>query len=365
MRYRKGMGFILLILILCMNTSCGFKDIDKRFFVVAMGIDRGSKENTYQITLRLAIPASKIESGKAHTEIETFEAPTIAEGVRHIKAHVDKELDFGHCRIYLLGKSLLEQGFAKPLDWLTRRRDVQMVAFLGMAEPDALSVLKLNPKSERYPGSALFLTFGSEGTESSYTLTEYLFDWVRRLKETGQDAYLPVVRRDIDSNSYRTDKVAFLDKQKLRLILNPDETQQFNISAKRFAKSVITVPYDGTKIVMALSKVKAHVSISQAAIPVITYHIRVSGFLEESPPNFMGGDMKKIESLIKKEFNSQLEDLLYKIRDAGIDPYGFGEHYLATYFGRSKEWEQWKSAYPTVTFHVDSKVFIEQSGLIK
>jgi spore germination protein KC len=365
MRYPKAQLFALLLVMLCGVNGCGFKDIDKRFFVVGMGIDLGSTPSSYRVTLRLAIPASKIESGQTQTEIESFESPTIAESVRHIKSLVDKELDFGHCRVILFGKSLMESGVDEPIYWLSRRRDIQRVAFLGMAEPDSFQVLKLQPQSERYPGNALFLSFGSEGTESSYTLTEYLFDWSRRQTETGKDGYMPIIRKDTDRNSYRLDKVAFLDKKKLRLILNPEETQLFNISAKHFDKSVIAVPFQNTRIVMALSQVKTKTRISNATIPEVTFRIRVTGFLEESPPNFLNGDVQKIQNHMQTDLNSQIEDLLYKIRDAGVDPYGFGLHYLATYFGRSKEWEQWKEAYPAVKFNVQSQIVINKPGLIR
>ncbi|QJD81748.1 Ger(x)C family spore germination protein [Cohnella herbarum] len=365
MRFRKTILILVLFTLTSTIYGCGFKDIDKRFFVVAMGIDRGSKPNTYRVTLRLAIPSSKIESGEAKTEVESYESPSIAEAVRHLKALVDKELDFGHCRVILFGKTLMETGVADPLRWLSRRRDIAMVAFMGMAEPDAFNILKLHPQSERYPGNALFLSFGSEGTESSFTLTEYLFDWARRQSETGKDGYLPIIRRDIDNNSYRIDRVAFLDKQKLRLCLEPQEAQLFNISAKHFEKSFIAVPYQGTRIVLALSKIKSHVNISNSEAPVVNYYIRASGFLEDSPQYLLEGNAPNIENLLQTEFNSQLEDLLYKIRDAGVDPYGFGLHYLAQYFGRSKEWEYWKKAYPTVSFRVHSRIVIDKSGLIK
>jgi Ger(x)C family germination protein len=278
---------------------------------------------------------------------------------------VDKELDFGHCRVILFGKSLMEEGVENPINWLSRRRDIQQVAFLGLAEPNAFQVLELQPQSERYPGNALFLSFGSEGTESSYILTEYLFDWVRRQSETGKDGFLPIIRKDIDRNSYRVDKVAFTDKKKLRLCLTPAETQLFNISARRYDKSVIAIPFKGARIVLALSEVETHVSISHEDIPTVTLHLHASGFLEESPPNFLNGDIPKIENQLQAEFNNDLQDLLYKIRNSEVDPYGFGLHYLAKYFGGSKEWNKWKEAYPEITFRVDSRIVIDKAGLVQ
>ncbi|WP_158593995.1 Ger(x)C family spore germination protein [Cohnella faecalis] len=152
----------LLGLTLC--GGCGFKDIDKRFFVIATGIDLTGKTDTpYRVTLRLAIPYTKTESGEAHTEVETIEGASVAEAIRKLKSHVDKELDFAHCRVILLGKSLAEAGFADSIEWMSRRRDIQQIAYLGIAMPDANSLLKVKIKSERYPGNAFFLMFGKEG----------------------------------------------------------------------------------------------------------------------------------------------------------------------------------------------------------
>ncbi|TVX97312.1 Ger(x)C family spore germination protein [Cohnella terricola] len=356
---------IITALLFTMISGCGFKDIDKRFFVVSLGIDTGSAPGMFKVTLRLAIPASKIESGKALTEVESLEASSIAEAVRLLKSHVDKELDFGHCRVILIGKTLMEDSVDETLTWLARRRDISMISYVGMAEPSAHEVLKLRPVSERYPGNALLLTFGNEGTESSYTVTEYLFDFVRRRKETGKDAFLPIVKMDPDRNSYEVNQVAFPDKKKLRLSLNSEETQLFNISARHFHKSAIAFPYLGTRIVLALTKVSTSVDISTGDIPVVTFRIRAKGYLEQSPPRFMNGNIPKIENHLQTELNRQLEELLYKIRDAGVDPYGFGLHYLAQYFGNSKDFEKWTKAYPYVSFRIRSRIQVDKSGQIQ
>ncbi|MFC5402128.1 Ger(x)C family spore germination protein [Cohnella soli] len=353
-----------MLLAFAMLGGCGFKDIDKRFFVVTMGIDPGSQPDTVRVTLRLAIPSSKFESGVAKTEIEQEEAPTIAEAVRHIKALVDKELDFGHCRVFLLGKPLLERGIDEPMEWLLRRRDVQSISFVGIAEPDAKTVLSLRPESERYPGNTLFLTFGNEGTASSYVMTEFIFDLARRMSETGKDPYLPIVQIDKDRNSYRVDKVAFLDKKKLRLILSPEETQLYNLSGPRFGHNVLAVPVNGTRVVMSLINIRTRVRIEGGEKPVVRFRVSANGVMEEMPIHFMKGDIQKIERKMETQFNEELEKLLRKIRDAGVDPYGLGLRYLASILGRSKNWEYWQQNYPYVDFQVESKFSIRETGLI-
>ncbi|SFI35405.1 hypothetical protein SAMN02799624_00542 [Paenibacillus sp. UNC496MF] len=66
--------------------GCGFKDLDKRFILMAMGVNwTGKPDNPYLVTPRLAIPAAKIGEGLAESQVERVEAPSIAEAVRNLK----------------------------------------------------------------------------------------------------------------------------------------------------------------------------------------------------------------------------------------------------------------------------------------
>lgn len=46
------------IMLLCLTTGCEYKDIDRRIFVVAIGIDSGEEED-FRVSLKLAIPQGK------------------------------------------------------------------------------------------------------------------------------------------------------------------------------------------------------------------------------------------------------------------------------------------------------------------
>lgn len=203
----------LASLIIGMLGGCGFKDIDKRFFVVAIGIDASENEKKpYRITLQLAIPSPSIEPGASKTQIETIDAPSIAEGVRMLKAYVDKELDFGHCKIYIVGEKVVKTNYQDTLQWMMRRRDIQNIANIAIGRPDAASILKVIPISERYPGNTLFLSFGADGTESSYTYVETLSDLSRRATEQGLDPLMPIIMKNKES-SFIINQTALLDKK--------------------------------------------------------------------------------------------------------------------------------------------------------
>ncbi|MDG0813744.1 Ger(x)C family spore germination protein [Cohnella rhizosphaerae] len=362
---KKALLLCLILTLVPALGGCQLKDIDKRYFVVSAGFDYSDNPAMpYRVSLRLALPSSKVEEGGAMSVVQTVDAASIAEAVRHLKSTVDKELEFGHCREFILGRKLIEKdGIDNSMQWLSRRRDIQSVSNVMIGEPDAYSVVNLKPKSERYPGNSLFLSFGNEGTEAANTVTTYLFDLYRRLYETGLDPVLPVA--SLFGDAYRIDRAAMLDKQKTRLFLDPDETLLFNMTAFGVDNTIIALPDKPVNIVLAATHTTSKINLAGGEDPVAVVNIRIEGFLEQSPPHLLEKDWRGLEHKMGKRFSEEAEKLLYKIRDAGVDPYGFGLHYLADHHNGKGRWEKWKRLYPDIRFDVRASVSIQGSGLIR
>ncbi|MCU6712455.1 hypothetical protein M6D81_27540 [Paenibacillus sp. J5C_2022] len=361
----------LLIRLLCLAVvigtlgGCGFKDIDKRFFVVGTGIDwSGNKDKPYRITLQLAIPSPKVESGASKTQYEIIDAPSIAEGIRMLKSYVDKELDFGHCKMFLIGHTLADKDIRPVIDWMSRRRDIQSVANLAVGEPDAETVLKVRATSELYPGNALYLTFGSDGTESSYTYVETLSGLNRRLAEKGLDPALAFIRND-NRTSYIVNQIALMDKQKIKMMLSPTETQLFNQLSKHFTKASMHGMFKGTPIVIAINSLQSSFRIKQEQDEtIIVMRIRMKVVFEEAPSGVYNASWEAFENELSRDYEKVSMALLEKIRRAGIDPFGFGLRYRAMHNGQGS-WEQWQELYPQARFQVHAHVKVEGTGLIK
>ena len=356
---------LLAIIVLGMLSSCGFKDIDKRFFVVALGLDMSDNEKKpYRITLQLAVPSPKIEPGASKTQIETIESESISEGVRMLKAYVDKELDFGHCKVFIIGEKLARKDYRDLLQWMMRRRDIQSVADIAIGKPDAESLLKVRPVSERYPGNTLFLSFGADGTESSYTYVESLSDFSRRATEEGLDPLMPVIVKD-NKQSFIMNRTALLNKKKVKLVLSPPESQLYNQLAMDFTKSSMHGMFEGINLVVALTEIHSKYHIGkQNGEETITMDIKMKVVFEEAPKGLYERDWASIERQLNKIYAKSCVALLRKIQKAGVDPVGFGLRYRATHPG-SGAWKQWESIYPTVKFVVRANIKIEGTGLIK
>ncbi|WP_138752442.1 Ger(x)C family spore germination protein [Paenibacillus sinopodophylli] len=355
----------LTMLAVCLLGGCGFKDIDKRFFVVALGIDHSENEKKpYRLTLQLAVPSPKIEPGASKTQIETIDSESIAEGVRMLKAYVDKELDFGHCKVFLIGEQLARTDYQDVLQWMSRRRDIQSVADIAIGKPDAESLLQVKPISERYPGNTLFLSFGADGTESSYTYVESLSDFSRRSSEKGLDPLMPIITKD-SKESFIINRTALLNKKRVKLVLSSSESQLYNQLAKDFTKSSMHGMFEGMDLVVAITSIHSNFRLSkQNDEDIVTMNVKMKVIFEEAPKGLYNDQWGPVEQQLNKEYSKSCVALLKKIQKANVDPIGFGLRYRATHPGNSA-WKEWKSIYPNVKFKVNANIRIEGTGLIK
>jgi len=358
-------ALLSLLLALLTISGCGFKDIDKRFFVVATGIDwSGNKSKPYRITLQLAIPSPKIEPGASKIQYETIDAPSIAEGVRMLKAYVDKELDFGHCKMMIIGEELAKRDINHSIEWMLRRRDIQSVATLAIGRPTAETVLHVRPASERYPGNALLLSFGADGTESSYNYAETLSGFTRRVSEKGMDPALAIITND-GKESYIINQVALFDKEKIKTILTPAETQLFNQMSDHFTKASMHGMFKGTPLVIAINQLNSSFRLQGHTAPVrITMKVKMDVVFEEAPNGLFDKDWLSVEDALATEYEKAAVALLKKIQRHGVDPFGFGLRYRAVHPGKNA-WNNWTHLYPDAEFNVEAMVKIEGTGLIR
>ncbi|OCT13897.1 hypothetical protein A8709_18055 [Paenibacillus pectinilyticus] len=358
----------LSMLFVSLLSGCGFKDMDKRFIVKAVGIDKtNDQDNPLRVSLKLAIPSSQIKPGQTNTfQIVSDDAPTITEAVRHLKSKVDKELDFSQSKIIIFGKKLAEERLNnETIDWFLRKREIQGMTFMALGDPSAEQIIKIKPKSERLPGDSLFLSFDQEGTESSFIVTEYLFDFHRRLSEKGLDPYLPVIRPLNDM--YLIDQVAVFDKEKVKDILNPEETRVFNELSKKISKFEIETRTDTVQFALSVSKFGYTYTIddSKTTSPVLSMHMKMRGQAAESSQSFNYSKWSLYEQEAEKEAASRYEKVLMKLQSIGVDPLGLGLRYRATRHNSEKEWEQWLALYPLLRFHIEVNINLLGSGGIK
>jgi spore germination protein KC len=359
---RRWMGVILIMLALICLTGCafsGFKDIDKRFFVMAIGVDESDKfEKGYKVSLKLAIPAEE-KAASGNFVLVSEEAPTITEAVRKMKAMVDKEIDFGHTKILIFSKAIMKRNLKQTMNWFFHRRDIQLISWIAMGEPSAEAVLKVKTKSERLAANALFLSFAQLGTESDYILTQYFFDFHRRLFEDGIDPIAPIIKAE--KEGFTIDQAVVFDKRMLKYELSPQETKWLNIITGKANKSDIKVKEGERYFQVSADDLNITYKIGKDKENKPTLHIEGSivGIIEEYKQGGISiADLEKYSRLTSEAVEEDVINVVTKLQKENIDPIGFGLRYRAYVDSTERGWQNWKDMYGylSVTASIEAKI---------
>lgn len=363
MKIGVALGFLVVL------ASCGYKDIDKRFFVVSVGIDRNDQADRegaprYRILLKMAIPQADIKAGQEEFVLIGEQSDSITDAVRRIKAKVDKELDFSHAKVLLFGEDVVKEGnMNRLLDWFMRRRDIQKIAWVGVARPNAEKLLLLKPKSERLPSNALFLSFGQSGTESAYIVSEYLFSFRKRLIERGLDPVLPLIEMS-GGDLLQINKAVAMNKDRMVTLLNPEETKVLNIISNRTKEAEIEVNQAGDlRYYLSIDKANTRYKViaSSDTDSYVAVDVRLAGAVEEAAEDIGSADVQQLKKAAEQGFKKKIEGLLSKLQARGVDPVGLGLIYRGTRLD-AEDWKQWEEIYPNVKFKVNVNVTIQGIG---
>ncbi|MBM6617064.1 Ger(x)C family spore germination protein [Bacillus suaedaesalsae] len=360
-------NFFLLILLFLL-TSCGYKDIDKRIFAVAIGVEKPEKEKEkYSVLVKFAVPTADIKAGQKDFIIIKESGDSVTEAIRMIKSEVDKEIDFSHAKMIILGESVLEEDLKETIDWFIRRRDIQKIAWIGVGSPGIEEILELKPKSESLPANALFLSFGRIGTESPYIVTEYLFDLRKRLTEKGIDPVLPIIKVN-DFKTYTIKTAVVINKENNIVKLNEEETKVMNILLNRARKLDIKVvkDEDGKKeqYYIAADKASVNYKIYDESQPKVSVKVKLEGIVEESVNELSSKQVKEYEKLAEKQMKERIHRLLTLLQEQNTDPIGLGLLYRANHVDKD-DWSKWKEKYGNVEFDIKVDMTLQGTGLLK
>ncbi len=355
-----------LVLALLMFAGIGFngyKDIDKRFFVVSMGIDEGKSGFLYEVTLKLALPQADPKAAKNEYLLLKREADSIGAAVAFMKSQVDKEFDFGHMKIIFVGESLAKRNWLTTMDWFFRRRDIQKIAYVAVARPDAATALNIKPMFEDLPSSSFFVAFGDEGSETPYLVTEYLFDLHRRLHERGIDPVVPIV--EPYEKQFDIQKAYVVTRRGATLALDPQETGLYSMLLNRSERATLTVQRERESFSVTADEIKLDYALRAGSRPSVTVSGTILGTLEVAGETVEPKELGKYEAALEKQMNEDIVSFLKKLRQADVDPFGFGLRYRATHFNNDTEWDDWRKVYPNLDFSSDVRVIMETTGIIE
>lgn len=353
---------------LLLQTGCAFKDIDKRIFVLAIGIDPSEKvRDGFKVTLKLAKPSGdvKLAISQDFTYL-SHDSDSIAEALRKLETHVDKKLDLGHARSIVINKELISKDLNKFMDVFTRRGDIQMISYVAVSEKTAEETVKFSPDTEPPATIALFNFFDNTGTQSPYISTTFLFEMRRKLLNKGIDAVLPIIDINEEQKSFVVNKALVLRWGKKPLELTELQTKYLNSLIKDVNEFNYEIKEDDHHMILFINRVKMHYKIIlDDGPPRIDMYIVKIGIISESDRDLNNAHVKKYSKEAEDDIKKKVVELLTKLQENNLDPFGFGLRYRATRLSREGLMDDWERIYPEIKFNVNVRVELKATGAIE
>ncbi|MFD1739752.1 Ger(x)C family spore germination protein [Bacillus salitolerans] len=359
-------SILISLVFVILLSGCAFKDIDKRLFVLGFGIDKSENDKEpYLISLRVSMPSSK-GAGRAEEKYVVLQetGESISDAIQKIKNQVDKELDYGHTKIILLGSDIVPGRAGYISSWFSRQHDIQQITFVAVADGKAKDVFQTKPKTETQPSYELVIAFERTGTEDPHIITKYLFEYRREYYDDGVDPVLPVVK--VKEKQYLVETAAIVDNEGNLLKLSREETQLVNVINSPKNQMYIKVKSKENFLSVRTDKNNIKITLQTDKEPlVIKMEMDIGGVVEESFEKISEDERKIAEEMLEEKLKEQVEDLLKKVQEEKVDPFGFGIRYRSMQWNDSNSAKRWEDIYPRVQFEVKTNVNIRSIGTLK
>jgi spore germination protein KC len=299
--------------------SCDYKDIDRRIFITAIGIDT-APNNKITVVMKAALTKEKGQTMKKNFKIILSTADSIDVAFRQAKALSPLEPDFGHLKTIVFGKDYFENGNLKEtISFFMKRRDFQKLAFMLVGSPSAKAIMEFQPEGEDIAGSALFLRFG-QGSKSQYSKKAKMSDLYTAISTPGITPIMSLI--EIENEDYRIDKMVVFDKNfKVVDILNKEEARTFNIVRHQIDYGLIHTVNLETNQEIGANIQKTNVEIEAYNVKnAIQCNINVKMKVSMELGRFEKASKQELIKSLEKQLKTDIEQLVKKLQDDKADP---------------------------------------------
>ena len=406
---RKKTFIVMAAAVVLMLSGCtkSQREVDDYAYVIAIGIDKGEKENL-KVTFSFANP-NKIsggggESGGGSSGGEenlinfTTETSGVFNALNVANDNISKVVNLSHVKLIVFSQAIEKEGISKYVDGFVRDLRVRPVTILAVSEKSPDSYLrKISPKLEVNPEKYINDLFEKNTTTflSETTLRDF-FVWENSGSKDIVMSYLGT------EGEQRSDEY-YEGQNSMSYNIDDNETSEYPKKAEN--KSVIlgNVFFKGDKMVGTGSNIEnlynlilngkasevsysvidendrlTELSITQTSKPEITVDTSAKNpkakiyiEIEASIMSMENNDVKeneyeKLQWLLDADLEKNIRKYLHKtVKDLKVDPIGFG-NWAKKNFLTWQKWEEydWRNKYPNMEYEVSVNARVVRFGLL-
>ncbi len=360
---------MIITLLVTLSAGCwDFIEIERRAFVLAVGVDPGTTQKL-RVTVQILVPIGVSPEGAAPTKpyrVLTFEADSLGDFTNQLISSLRHIIDFGHLTYIVLQEELARPGL-QEFEWFSRSlRLPGSVQFMLTRDTSEAVVSATTPID---PIPATYVSEGAkrkEKTGSAVVYTTLREAFVRAFNNPLEDAFA----QGLTSQKYgiNFDGLAVFSQLKLAGWLDEDETSIFKLVQHSSAvhRYITTHLDDGTRVTAESSggRVGYGARLDEDGQPTLWVKADLEVELKEAPGRAVSTTeaQHEIESALAKEVQTKITDVIRKLQGINSDPLGFGERLRrrAPTYPDLGAWHD--GVYQSVPLEVEVKVHMATRG---
>lgn len=376
---KKLCYMISTLLLVNMLQGCGAREIEKKAFVIGVGIDQGkSGDDTSQPvmngTFQVAVPRSLKPESTNEKAYQNFEEKghDISEQISKIAQYSNKELYFAHNQIILVSDKVAKQPqrMERLLDFFVRHEDIRRSVRVFITKGDTKQYLDVE-NNEKLP-SLYIDTLSANVQNHSRTAS------IKRLGDLQEDLLahrsfvLPMLHYK-NTEEIKLGGAAIIKGESSRLthVLNEKDTEAMNILNGEFQNGMLFFELDDDLYIYKIDKSKSKIKLVSTANGQLTFKISISveGEIQEVNKKM---DTRTISAdHVKKEVEKQIamktERFIKKLqKQYKTDVLGLGvyleKHHHKEWLKLKDNWETGENHFSQVKINTHIHTMINSAG---
>lgn len=359
-------------------TGCWSRvEINNTAFVIAMGIDRGSKEKPVRLTVQAAVPrglaAEKAGSREKPVWVDTVEGRSIDDALGQLLGRLSRRISLSHLQTVVFGEELARQGIGPIIDFFDRSRESRRSVIVLVSRGEAKAVIEAVAGLEAFSGIAL----RKAAVLRTRANTFHADDWGKLLFDLHSGRGDPSVgqvtlatnaegRQEVDLRGigiFRQDRlVDFLDEEEVKgliLLLGRPRQMPLAIGSEGAAPLTIIVSRVDTRLYPGDDPEPARMRIE----------IQGEGEIVETtkPLNSMNPEeLTAAERQIEESLRQTIKRTVSRAQKLRSDFLGYGHHFFRF---RPRAWsraaERWPEVFPQIKTDIEVRFRLRGTGIIE
>lgn len=351
MRHKLAAAFMITLLPLLLSGCWSLHELNNLSIVVGMGIDKvGDK---FKVTVQLVNPGQvvvKKAGGNNFSPVITYEETgvTIPDALTRMTAKSPRRLYYAHMRIIIIGEDVARDGISRPLDFISRNREMRTDFYFVIARNSSASeVLKVTSPMDPIPANNMYSKLENSDKTWAATTTMTLDQLIKDLSRQGKSPVMtgieilgnprsgqkmsndqrvapPVISKYSGAAIFKSDRMVGW--------LNEDETQAMNYIQNKVTRSsgVLSCPHGKGTISLEIIRASSTIqSTMRNGMPEFDVFIRSEQDISAIECDIDIASNKfvdEVKELADKKMEQFLAASIAKVqKQYATDIYGFGD----------------------------------------